>query len=760
MGFHDFSKNLGEEYVSSRGKVVAAKQVKTKKDCLDMCKYSCAKKITESQRQLQFKGFYKLKNKIRQQDFILRTTERNIKKRSTTSSNESRRSFSFLFFLNIGERRIQVCKKYYLGTFDISQTRVYNAHKNKCLLTGMAAEDLRGKTASRKISPEKEKKVVDHINSFPRIESHYCRAKTKKQYLDPNLTIETMYDLYAEKTNDPLKSSYYRYIFCTKFNLDFHQPKSDRCGKCEKYKKAKEHSLLTEDMSNVNELHLKLKHDMRDEKSKDVKGTVATLKFDMENVQNCPRAKIGPMYCYSKLNVYNLTAHLSVPVLDKITKNFVFDEKTKSFLKLSYTYCALWTEFTSGRTGNDIASALVKILSQILEDHPQLEVLITWSDSCVPQNRNSIMSCAILKFLQNHPQLKSIVMKYSIDGHGAVQEVDNIHSAIEKVFAVNEYFTPKSLIELLKTVNRTNPYKIIEMVPEDFIDFGEYAKQHYNFTKLRVIKFTQSMSNVEYCLSYDESLSIIASVQLAGATDILHCNELKLVSKPPELSELKQRHLILMFDYMSPTDIEYYENVLNLDRTKFLKKKSETESKHSEPCASTQTQAPLKIDKTKKRSPVPTKKKVPAGNQTKAQAKIITSRKTLQCKRTAKQPSENVSITTNQTSIAEQKTLQGARADNIQSIQNGNHAKLNIATKRTSIAERKTLQGTRANKIQSFQNGNHAKSNIPTERTIANRKLQAKNPIQPSENGKSKRDIKTGHSLIMRRKTRGSLQKK
>lgn len=91
-----------------------------------------------------------------------------------------------------------------------------------------------------------------------------------------------------------------------------------------------------------------------------------------------------------KLNIYNLTAHLST------------NKKV---------YCSIWTEYTGGRSGNDLASALFKILNKILEENCFNEI-ITWSDSCVPQNKNSIMSTAILRTMQLHPELTRVTMKF------------------------------------------------------------------------------------------------------------------------------------------------------------------------------------------------------------------------------------------------------------------------------------------------------------------------------------------------------------
>jgi uncharacterized protein with PIN domain len=98
---------------------------------------------------------------------------------------------------------------------------------------------MRGKLKMKsKISEEMKEFITDHIRSFPVIESHYCRASTSKQYLEGSLNITKMYNLYLERCRDdgkePAKASLHRQIFCTKFNLSFHKPKSDRCPVCEK----------------------------------------------------------------------------------------------------------------------------------------------------------------------------------------------------------------------------------------------------------------------------------------------------------------------------------------------------------------------------------------------------------------------------------------------------------------------------------------------------------------------------------------------
>ena len=55
--------------------------------------------------------------------------------------------------------------------------------------------------------------VKNLINSFPRIESHYCRKSTSKKYLETNLNLSKKYDLYVMQCDNlnvvPVKESMY-----------------------------------------------------------------------------------------------------------------------------------------------------------------------------------------------------------------------------------------------------------------------------------------------------------------------------------------------------------------------------------------------------------------------------------------------------------------------------------------------------------------------------------------------------------------------
>lgn len=79
--------------------------------------------------------------------------------------------------------------------------------------------------------------------------------------------------------------------------------------------------------------------------------------------------------------------------------------------------------------------------------------------------------------MQKFANLKKLTMKFSVPGHSCIQEVDAVHSSIERLLSRSEYFSPVSLLRLLLRVNKRKPYIITQMQPKDFLDFHSYSLQ-------------------------------------------------------------------------------------------------------------------------------------------------------------------------------------------------------------------------------------------------------------------------------------------
>lgn len=98
------------------------------------------------------------------------------------------------------------------------------------------------------------------------------------------------------------------------------------------------------------------------------------------------------------------------------------------------------------------------------------------------------MSTAILDFLKRHPEVETITQKFSESGHACVQEVDSVHSSIDGTMKKTELFSPLGVVRMLKSVRRRNPFKIIQMKPQDFLNIQptqDYAFEKVPFTQVK-----------------------------------------------------------------------------------------------------------------------------------------------------------------------------------------------------------------------------------------------------------------------------------
>ena len=93
---------------------------------------------------------------------------------------------------------VRVCSSFFINTLNIGKKTVHNAMKKKSHGV-FAAQDERGIFPSaNKTSSEQLAEVRRHIEQFPRMESHYVRKTSKRQYLSPDLSIRQMWEYYKE----------------------------------------------------------------------------------------------------------------------------------------------------------------------------------------------------------------------------------------------------------------------------------------------------------------------------------------------------------------------------------------------------------------------------------------------------------------------------------------------------------------------------------------------------------------------------------
>ena len=128
----------------------------------------------------------------------------------------------------------RVCRKAFLRIHGLSAGRVDRAIKAQCDSSGVPHIDQRGRRIpTNKTSDEQIRLVKEHINSFPKYQSHYSQSQSPhRMYLSSELTIVMMYNMYKQNHGGDSVSK----TFNESFNLSFGTPKTDTCKTCDSYK--------------------------------------------------------------------------------------------------------------------------------------------------------------------------------------------------------------------------------------------------------------------------------------------------------------------------------------------------------------------------------------------------------------------------------------------------------------------------------------------------------------------------------------------
>ncbi|KAE9542364.1 hypothetical protein AGLY_003491 [Aphis glycines] len=166
---------------------------------------------------------------------------------TSEGTSQPRKNYSRKYYFTIKLEKIQICKTMFLQALGISDKVVTNICIN-LKTSSIFSEDLRGKFKHQStMNSEVNKYILEHINSFPTINSHYIREDLKRKYLKSGLSISKMHRLYLnwikeKSTLDPrvLNTTLRQYpdIYNNNFNLSFFKPKKDQCDVWEKYKLA------------------------------------------------------------------------------------------------------------------------------------------------------------------------------------------------------------------------------------------------------------------------------------------------------------------------------------------------------------------------------------------------------------------------------------------------------------------------------------------------------------------------------------------
>lgn len=185
-------KNSGKEYQTRIHNKTIPKRILGPTCNIELCKKksrSCFC-FSEQTRHLIFKDFWALGSLQFQREYIVRYIEKNSTKRKTAGPL-TRRKNSQKYYLPLNGVPKQVCQFFFLNTLAVSEQVVRTA-MSKITSTGVVDKDKRGGRRQNYIERDRliTLQVESHIDRFPRVESHYCRNNSTREYLNGDLTIK------------------------------------------------------------------------------------------------------------------------------------------------------------------------------------------------------------------------------------------------------------------------------------------------------------------------------------------------------------------------------------------------------------------------------------------------------------------------------------------------------------------------------------------------------------------------------------------
>lgn len=480
----------GDAFVSHKGKQQAPRPM-LQAPCASNEDHRCITMVPDQIRRSIYEAYRNLSTIHDQRVFISQHIIREPKKRSTVKG-PSRRTFSRRYSLTVDGEQKNVCRRFFMATLNVSDAFMRSAETDK---NGILEEDKRGKHAPKhKLNDSELNFIKSFIESFPVMESHYCRKTTSKKYLDPSLNISIMYRMYSrrcsEENRQKVSFEKFRQVFRT-YNVGFFRPKKDQCNLCLSYVNGSDEQ--KEMLNEKYQQHILRKEAARQCRDDDKQlainePSVLSINFDLQAVLCTPKGPAGQIFYLRKLAVYNFT---------------IFD------LRSHDGHCFLWDETQGNRGANEIATCIFKYVTTILENSPQLKDLRMMSDSCGGQNKNSIVAAMCLYLLKT-TVLESVRLSFFEPGHSEM-ECDSIHSKIERKSKNVPVYSLEGWAQIIRCARvNPRPFVVTQLKHPDFKNFASHSeplKKIVPWKKICSILLTKTedgSAEIKYKLKYED----------------------------------------------------------------------------------------------------------------------------------------------------------------------------------------------------------------------------------------------------------------
>lgn len=396
-----------------------------------------------NERPVLFKKFWLMKWEQKQMYICSLVEETGIKQRKVDAESSRRQQSCKYFLITAKGKRLQVCHKMFLGTFSLNEKMVrdwidskedFGLRENP-LAIQKRKNASRQKSEANQILLERKIRLLTFLIDYPKLESHYCRKDTEKEYFETtHQTLTDLYKQYADlcKQDDSLPLSFPVFSGTLK-NLNFciFKPRKDQCDQCIGYKTGNlSIEKFLEHRENVKRAGIEKDNDVRAAINK----LIILLCMDVEGVVLCPKLLASALYFKSKLQLHNFTLY---DILTHDSVNYVWDETEGDLQSSTFT------------------SIVIHHLKERIKtsDLP----IIIYSDGCTYQNRNVVLANALCLFAMQHS--RTITQKFLEVGHTHM-ECDSTHACIDRKTKNMTLSSPNDFEEAI-AIARDKPFPLV-----------------------------------------------------------------------------------------------------------------------------------------------------------------------------------------------------------------------------------------------------------------------------------------------------------
>lgn len=412
------------------------------------CRCKCASKLNIEEQNIIFQQFKAFSASTEQNIYLKGCTEPHTPRRlRNRKENAKRRSVSYRYKVQVGEKTIQVCQNAFLDLHGIKRSRL----RRKIQISSTVLKDLRGRHESRpnRIGTDILNKVRRFIEELPARESHYSRTQNKlRKYLEADLSVAELHRRFLKENRDETKISYemFRRVFTEEFNISFGYPRKDICKTCTTLLVSLQQANLNSNDDKKNEL--KVQHELHLRKAsvfqtelkdivKEKNPNILAICFDYQKNMPVPVTNIQDEYYLRQLWIHNLGI-----------KNLATNQTTM------YMYA----EHFAHKGPNEVISCLHDFITQHrTQNH---KILKLYCDNCFSQNKNRFLF-AFLDQLCLKNVFESIQILYPVPGH-SMMPIDRDFGLIEKrKLKIDKIDNPEYYVNLVRSCNMKHPFKCV-----------------------------------------------------------------------------------------------------------------------------------------------------------------------------------------------------------------------------------------------------------------------------------------------------------